>query len=555
MLLWMNLCRLAHIISVVIRHMLAHALGGSLGRWPSLARHLPDGDLSGPERLRAVIEDIGGTFIKFGQILSLQPDILAPEYCTALFNLLDRVAPFDYKQVEKVFREELGRAPSEIFDDFWAKPIATASIGQVHIAYLNGRKLAVKVQRPDVETDFAGDMRLMTGAVTLIKRLRLKMLFWLAEPLSEFVAWTREEIDYRREARYMERMRSNARGSATERIPEVLWDYTTRRTLVVEFFEGVTVLDYLRALETDDELLFQRLRASGFDPNQFARNIVDNFLSDACRHGMFHADLHPANLMILPGNVVGYVDFGITGLLSSFSSFNLVTLTLAFTRGDLQRLYASFVNTAMIGQDADLKRFRQGLKSLAAEWYETGEEKLRLRKSFTMVMLDMLELSRKTGVCPERDVIRYIRSAIAVDGLIARFAPAFNLSRYLETVCDRYLKWEARRALFSYDMLISCSSASSHLMRDGASRAVDFLRRVAIGELTHAWNNEAMDADETLQHRVVAQAAVVFMVSLLIILAGERIELGVNLFTAATLLVVATATMLLRNIRRLAQGG
>ncbi len=416
MLIWMNLRRLAHIISVIIRHMLAHALGCGIRRWPRLARRLPVRELSGPERLRAVIEDIGGTFIKLGQMLSLQPDILPLEYCKELFDLLDRVAPFEYKQVEKIFREELGRAPSEIFDHFEIRPIATASIGQVHIAYLNGRKLAVKVQRPDVETDFTGDIRLMTGAVALIKHLRLKMLSWMTEPLSEFVAWTREELDYRREARYMQQMRHNSRGNVSERIPEVLWDYTTRRTLVAEFFEGITILNYLRAMEIDDELLFCRLKASGFEPNQFACNIVDNFLRDACRHGMFHADLHPANLIILPGNVVGYVDFGITGLLSHYSSHNLVALTLAFTRADLKSLYASFIDSLLMGRNADLEGFRHGLNKLAGEWYEIVGEELRLRKSFTLVMLDMLELSRKTGVCPERDVIKYIRSAIAVDG-------------------------------------------------------------------------------------------------------------------------------------------
>jgi ubiquinone biosynthesis protein len=554
---WINLRRPAHIVRVIVRHLLAHALSACLSRRPGLARRLPVKALSGPERLRAVIEDIGGTFIKLGQMLSLQPDILSLEYCKALFDLLDRVAPFEYEQVEKIFEEELGRAPAEIFDHFETHPIATASIGQVHVAYLNGRKLAVKVQRPNVETDFAGDIRLMTGAVKLIKSLRLKMLYWTIEPLSEFVVWTREELDYRREARYMEQVRSNARSNAYESIPEVLWPYTTRRTLVVEFFDGVTILDYLRALETSDELLFERLRASGFDPNRFASNIVDNFLSDACRHGMFHADLHPANLMILPGNVVGYVDFGITGLLSSFSSFNLVTLTLAFTRADLNSLHASFINTVVIGRHADLKRFRDGLKNLAEEWYDTGEQRLRLRKSFTMVMLDMLELSRKTDICPERDVIRYIRSAIAVDGLIARFAPDFNLSRYLETVCDRYLKWQARRELFSYDTFVRWAGSSGHLMRDGAFRAADFLRRVATDDpLTRADNrSDAAESDETLRWKAMEQAAVVFTVSALITLTGERIQLGVNLFTAGAVLTAAAAMMLLRTIRRLARSG
>ena len=184
-------------------------------------------------------------------------------------------------------------------------PIATASIGQVHVAYLDGRKVAVKVQRPNVEIDFAGDIRLMAAAITLIKRLRVRSLYWMLEPTGEFLTWTHEELDYRYEARYMERLRRNALNNPRERVPEVFWPYTTRRTLVCEFFEGDTMLAYLRAHESGDEQLVSALKTTGFEPDRTARNIIDNFLGDVFQHGMFHADLHPANLMILPGNTVG----------------------------------------------------------------------------------------------------------------------------------------------------------------------------------------------------------------------------------------------------------
>src|SRR5262249_7974121 len=160
-------------------------------------------------------------------------------------------------------------------------------------------------------------------------------LAWMVEPMSEFVAWTKEELDFRCEARYAQQLYENSQGNAAERVPEVLHEYTTRRTLVMEFLEGVTVLNYLRAVERNDEGLLRRLRETGFEPNAFARNIIDNFLGDAFRHGMFHADLHPANLMILPGNTVGYLDFGITGVLSRYSRQHLIAMTLAYTRGDV----------------------------------------------------------------------------------------------------------------------------------------------------------------------------------------------------------------------------
>src|SRR5437764_6240166 len=121
MIFWLSLCRLAHIMTVIIKHALGHAAGCLVERWPWLRGRLPR-KLSGPERLRIAFEDIGGTFIKFGQMLALQPDILSLEYCNALFNLLDRVAPFDYAQIESTFVEEFGCAPSEIFDSFERQP-------------------------------------------------------------------------------------------------------------------------------------------------------------------------------------------------------------------------------------------------------------------------------------------------------------------------------------------------------------------------------------------------------------------------------------------------
>lgn len=549
---WASLRRLTHIVAVIARHGVAHALGPWIIRWPRLARGLPVG-LSRPDRLRILIEEMGGTFIKFGQMLALQPDILSFEYCNALFDLLDRVAPFSFEHVERTFIEELGKSPLEVFDRFDPEPIATASIGQVHIAYLGGRKLAVKVQRPTVETDFAGDIRLMAGAIRLVKRLRLKKLYWIIEPMSEFIEWTREEMNYRREGRYMEQLRDNARANSLERVPEVLWECTTRRTLVAEYLEGVTVLDHLRALETGDELMVHRLKASGFDPNRFACNIIDNFLSDAYRHGMFHADLHPANLMILPDNVVGYIDFGITGVLSHYSRQNLVALTLAYTRADLNGMCDSFIKGSAMGRNADIGAFREGLKKLADEWYGMRGKDRRLLKNFTLVMLDMLRLSRKTDIWPERDVIKYIRSAIAIDGLITRFAPGFNVGQYLEMVCDHYLKWEARRAMFSYDALVGLSNSSGRLMRDGAFRAANFLHRVATGELSARAEigGSSEETHHTLSLRAIHLAAIVFAVSLLITIAGERVQLGVNLFTAEAVLIAATAMILLRTIRRL----
>ncbi len=483
-------------------------------------------------------------------MLALQPDILSLEYCNELFDLLDKVTPFAYDQVEAVIVEELGRPPAELFDSFESQPLASASIGQVHVAYLDGQKLAVKVQRPSAERDFVGDIQIMKGAIQLIRRLRLKRLYWTIEPMSEFAAWTHEEMDYLCEARYMGQLRSNAGDSPFERVPNVLQDYTTSRVLVCEFLEGTTLLDHLRDLEANDQEGVDRLKRGGFRADRFARNIIDNFLGDAFTHGLFHADLHPANLMILPGNVVGYVDFGITCVLSHYSRRELISLTLAYTRADIDGMCASFLKISTLAPNSEPEQFRQGLLKFADEWYERRGDQWSLRRNFTLVMLDMLRLSRQTGIWPERDVVKYIRSSIAVDGLITRFAPRFDVGKYLGATCDRHLKSQMSQSLFTYNSLMDLFDSSRNLLRDGSWRAFQALQQVNAGK-SAGDGQEPTESDGKLGHRAAYLAIIVLTVSSLAIAAGHPVRFGVNLFTAEAVLVVFSTAKLLQTIYRL----
>jgi ubiquinone biosynthesis protein len=546
--------RLARLAAVAAKHALAHALVLASGRRTLLARLLRVRPLAGPERLRVAVEEMGGSFIKFGQMLALQPDILPVEYCNALFSLLDRVAPFPFEEVERTFEEEFGRAPGEVFDYVEREPLATASIGQVHLARLGGRKVVLKVRRPNVESDFTGDIKLMQATIGLVRRLRLRFLYWMVEPTAEFVAWTADELDYRREARYMEQQRRNASRNPREYVPEVFWDYVSRRTLVVEFMEGVNLLDYLRAAGAGDEVMLARLRGMGYDPDRFVYNILENFLGDANTFGMFHADLHPANLIILPDNVVGYIDFGITGVLSHYSRRNVVSLTMALGRGDLEAMCAAFFKISTVGDGSDVEGFRQGMGLLARDWYEWRGRARVLTKNATLVMLDMLRLSRQTGIFPERDVVKYIRSAIAIDGLITRVAPGFNLGRHLELICRQQLARQARKSLLTYNSLLNWASSNGHMAEDGVIRAATFLQKVAAGEMrASAEVNETRAArDDGARRRAVQLGAMLLVASLLITGTGDEARLGVNLFTAASLFAASAALMLWRAVGRLA---
>ena len=182
-------------------------------------------------------------FIKFGQILSLQVDTLPREYCDALMGLLDRVPTASREQVLGVFMDEFGKPPEDLYADFDYQAIASASIGQVHRATLaDGTAVAIKVQRPGVHEDFHRDVLLMRGFVWLIFLFRIKSLYFMRDPVRELATWTRDELDYRREAAHCDQLAGNAASSATERLPEIFWDLTTSRVLTMEFLEGPTRL-------------------------------------------------------------------------------------------------------------------------------------------------------------------------------------------------------------------------------------------------------------------------------------------------------------------------
>lgn len=527
-----------------------------------LPKSLIQPELSEPERLRLLLEELGGTFVKLGQMLALQPDLLPREYCNALFRLLDRISPVSYPAIEEILQHELGRPSSQIFDTFDTRPLASASIGQVHRATLDGKSVAVKVQRPGAAEQFRGDLKLMRLALWWVKRLKLRRFEWLIEPMNELGEWTEEELDYRNEARYMMEMAKGVESGTnpTQRIPEVYPDLLTARVLVAEFLQGPTLLDYLRSVEHRrsqkadvPDHLTARLERQGFDPVQLAKHLIDNFLSQVFVQGMFHADLHPANLLILPNNTVGYIDFGITGELSPYTRRHLISMTLATSRGDLEAMAEAMFQVSNL-DDADTRAFERGLRELADGWYEGPDGALRLKQSFTLVMLDMLHLSRSTQVWPERDVVKYIRSSMSIDGLIQRFAPELDLSDYLATACLRHLHRHALEQRGSARHWVAWSTSSARLLLDGPSRAGRLLRRATRRGGTTAGTRSIsspppssaagahgpgsfLGPTSTAKDTMLTGFVVLALGSSMVV--GPSSDLGFNLFTAQAVLVAA----------------
>jgi ubiquinone biosynthesis protein len=474
----------------------------------------------GPELLRQVFEGLGGSFIKFGQILSLQIDTLPRAYCDALLALLDRVPPFPREQVERVFLETLGVSPLELYQEFDYDPVASASIGQVHRAKLpDGLPAAVKVQRPGIRAVFERDNLLLRIGIRIVFFFRIRSLYFMRDPVRELSTWTLDELDYRREATYAKLLGDNAAQSPTERVPKIYKEFCGERVLTMEYLEGPSVASYLRMLESDDETQLNFLQSKGFNPSVFSSNVISNFLSDAFRFGLFHADLHPANLLILPNNVVGYVDFGIVATLTPEARWKQIELTLAYASGNPEAIYDGFMNICMIGQDADLPGIRRRIEEFAHDWYAEPAVggRVQFKVSVTKTMMDLLTIARRYGVLVDREMIKYIRSTILADGMVSRLAPGVDLASVLRVVVEDYLATEARDKILSKGGALSLLADLSIWMQAGPSGVLHALNMLDRHQFRiRASFTSAPDKDQTIRARTIL-AAVVWSLAVLML--------------------------------------
>lgn len=385
-----------------------------------------------PVRLRLALEELGATWIKLGQALALRFDLLPPRYCYELFQLFNEVAPFPYADVKGIIRSDFGREVSEVYSWFDPEPFAAASIGQVHRATLpSGESVAVKVQRPGIEDRVETDLRLMYRMAFVPDLMRLFGGTRTRDVIDEFASWLDEELDYVTEARNAYTIRENARFDPIEYNPRVWLDYSTERVLTLEYIDGIPVSDILTDLRRDRGECIARLRKRGCDLDQVAANIVWNFLNQVYVIGLFHADLHPANLLVLPGNRIGYVDFGITGRLPANVRQSLVLFARRLLKGDvddamveLTRWVRPSARTVQSDAVDELKALAEGF---LFELRATQQPRQALAASYQIALLGAI---RRHNMSVDPVVLSYVKAVITMDSITTELAPTFDLVKH-----------------------------------------------------------------------------------------------------------------------------
>jgi ubiquinone biosynthesis protein len=413
-----NLGRLSEIAQVLVRHGFGYVFERhrltDLLPWRERVSPL-DGQPSQRGRaLRAALDELGPTFVKFGQLLSTRPDVLPPDIIAELRGLQDDVRPFPFEQARQVIEGDLGLSLEQLFVEFEPVPIAAASIGQVHEAVLpNGRRVAVKVQRPGAPRQIEADLALLYQAARLAKeRVRAFDFIDARALVDEFARSIRQELDYRLEARNAEAFRRNFAGHPHVHIPRVYWSYTRPRVLTLEFLDGTQVAD----LDPESVPLEER--------RELAYRMAETWMTMIFRHGFFHGDPHPANILVLERtDHLGLVDFGLAGKLTEDDMAKLTKLFIDAANENVEALPRRLADLGVRYPKEREEQFLTELRELYYRYYGASLAEIDplqvIREGFQLIYSLNLQL-------PTRFVL--LDKAIATLGSVgAELYPDFNV--------------------------------------------------------------------------------------------------------------------------------
>jgi ubiquinone biosynthesis protein len=493
--------RLTEIAQVAVRHGFGYFLRrhrlGDLVPWGERDQIEASATDRG-RRLREMLDELGPTFVKFGQLLSTRPDVVPPDIVTELRGLQDDVKPFAFGQVRSVLEEELGLTVEQAFLEFDELPIASASIGQVHRAVLpDGREVAVKVQRPNAPGQIEADLGLLYQAARLLKeRVRALEFIDPQELVDEFARSIRLELDYGHEARNAETFHRDFARNEHVVVPRVIRQYSTTRILTLEYLRGRKV----------SELDLETMRPD--ERRAIAHRMADTWMAMVFRHGFFHADPHPANIFVLDDGRLGLVDFGQAGKL---------------TDEDMAKLTRLFVDAATENVDAIPRRLRELGVRYALDREEEFRDELRtLFDRYYGVRLsdiDPLQVIREGFQLIYSLNLRLPSRFVMLDKAIATLAsvgaevyPDFNVFEVAKPYARGLLADRFHPRVVAHRARIEALALGS-VARDLPYQAHDVLEALRSGTLSMTVNSPGVDHIDQHLHQASNRIAVALIVA------------------------------------------
>lgn len=416
-----NASRLGEIVGILAKYGFADWLSGTDYDWlrdrVKSARGAVLSDLTTGERLRHALEELGPSFVKLGQILSTRPDLVGIEITKELSKLQTETEPDEWEKTSATLEEELGGPIEDHFAHFEQKPIASGSIGQVHVAVTKeGERVVVKVMHRDTESRVREDLELMVALAELAHRHAHQLRRY--QPLATAQYFKRtllRELDFDYERRHIERFRADFREDPSVYFPRAFADLSSERVLTMEKLEGIPIWDV------------ERLRAVGCDLDEFARRGGDMYLRMIFTHGFYHADPHPGNLFRLEDDVVGVIDCGMVGYLDEGLREEIEAMLLAATSEDAVGLTDAIVRVGQVPPELDEDELRARVSEFLAEYTDqsVGEFDVAgaLRRLFDLV--------RDFHILLPQSFAMLVKALVVLEGTSRRLSPDFSLAELL----------------------------------------------------------------------------------------------------------------------------
>ena len=383
-----------------------------------------------PQKLRMILEDLGPTYIKIGQIMSLHSDILPKRYCDELMRLRSEVTPMEFPEVKEVIEQAYGCLWNEIFASISDTPLGSASIAQVHRAeLLSGEQVVIKVQRKGIYEIMARDIGLLRKAVKLMPPISLKGMADFDQVLDELWNVTREEMNFLTEASNMEEFARRNADVVYVRTPKLYQEYTTMHVLVMEYIEGPAI---------DDK---EKLLAGGYDLEEIGIKLIDNYIKQVMEDGFFHADPHPGNVKVQDGKIV-WIDMGMMGRLTERDKELIGKAIRGIAENDIGMIQEAVMALGEFKEKPDQSVLYEDISELMSKYGSLDMGEIDVAE----VMMDLMEVMKENKIRMPHGLTMLARGLTNMEGVLADIAPQINMieiaSRHITEMMWKDLDWK-----------------------------------------------------------------------------------------------------------------